>query len=241
MLQELERLGLTKNEARIYSALIEIGLTNAGEIIKKTKLHRNIVYDNLEKLISKGLVSFVKLKNTKHFELTSANELKEYVEKKKREILEEEKIMKKLLPKIQEIKSSQTKKATATIFSGKRGLKNILEEIAKTKSELLVLGTGWGMKETLGECYEQWHLKLKLNKVKCKILLPANKRGNFLQPFTAKYLSEKEVIPSTIAIYEDKILNIIWSEEPIAVLITDAKNTQSYKKYFELLWNLAKH
>ena len=240
MISELTKLGLTLNEAKVYFALLNLGSTNAGEIIKKTKLHRNIVYDNLEKLIEKGLVGFVLIKNIKHFEVASSEELKEYVNRKREEILNEEKIMKELLPQIEKLKISSERKQEATIFRGKKGLKTILEEITKIKSELLVFGTGWGMKESMGSYYEQWHLKLKLNKVKCKILLPENKKRDFLNPFIAKYLSEKEVIPSTIAIYEDKVLNIIWGEEPIAILIISEKASQSYKNYFELLWKTAK-
>ena len=71
MISELTKLGLTLNEAKVYFALLELGSTNAGEIIKKTKLHRNIVYDKLDKLIEKGLVSFVTIKNIKQFEVTS--------------------------------------------------------------------------------------------------------------------------------------------------------------------------
>lgn len=240
MISELTKLGLTLNEAKVYFALLNLGSTNAGEIIKKTKLHRNIVYDNLEKLIEKGLVGFVLIKNIKHFEVASSEELKEYVNRKREEILNEEKIMKELLPQIEKLKISSERKQEATIFRGKKGLKTILEEITKIKSELLVFGTSWGMKESMGSYYEQWHLKLKLNKVKCKILLPENKKRDFLNPFIAKYLSEKEVIPSTIAIYEDKVLNIIWGEEPIAILIISEKASQSYKNYFELLWKIAK-
>ena len=87
MIEELTRLGLTINESKVYLALLELGSTNAGKIIKKTKLHRNIVYDNLDKLIEKGLVSFVIIKNTKYFETTSPSELKGYVSKQKQDIL----------------------------------------------------------------------------------------------------------------------------------------------------------
>lgn len=240
MLQELTQIGLTKNEAKVYLVLIEIGSTKAGEIIKKTKLHRNIVYDNLEKLIEKGLVSFVTIKNIKQFEVTSPEELKEYVNKKKQEIFNEEKVMKEILPQIEKLRVSSEKKQEATIFKGKKGLKTVLEEITKSKSELLVFGTGWGMKEIMGSYYEQWHLKLKLNKIKCRILLPENKKGLFLKPFTEKYLSEKNIFPSTIAVYGNKVLNIIWGEEPIAILITSEKASQSYKQFFDLLWKTAK-
>jgi len=240
MKEELAKLGLTKNEASVYLALLEYGSVSAGSVIKKTKLHRNIVYENLEKLIEKGLVGFVTIKNIKHFEATSSKELRNYVERKKEEVIEEEKIMRKLLPEIEKVRVSAEGKQDAMVFKGKKGLKTVLEEITKTKSELLVFGTGWGMKETLGSYYEQWHLKLKLNKVRCRILLPANKKENFLKPFTRKYLPENNVIPSTIAVYGNNVLNIIWGEEPIAILIISEKASQSYKGFFELLWKMGK-
>lgn len=239
MKEELTRLGLTENEAEVYLALLDLGSTNAGAIIKKTRLHRNIVYDNLDKLIEKGLVSFVTIKNIKQFETTPSKELKEYVKKRKEEVLNEEKIVSQLVPQIEKIRISAERKQDATIFKGKRGLKTVLDEITKTKSELLVFGTGWGMKETLESYYEQWHSKLKLKKIKCRILLPENKRGNFLKPFVEKYLPENNVMPSTIAVYEDKVLNVIWGEEPIAILIMSEKASQSYKNFFELLWKIS--
>ena len=64
--------------------------------------------------------------------------------------------------------------------------------------------------------------------------------GKFLKPFTAKYLPEQNIIPSTIGIWEDKVLNIIWEEEPIAILIISNKASKSYKSYFEMLWKMAK-
>jgi len=240
MEKELRELGLTGNETKVYLALLGLGSSNVGEIIKKAKIHRNIIYDNLERLIEKGLVSFVTIRNVKHFEVTSSKELKEFIKKQKEEILKKEKIAEKVIPRIEELRNSTLRKQEATIFRGKRGLKTILEEITEAKSEILVFGTGRGMKETMGTYYDQWHLKLRKNKVKAKILLPNNRKEAFLKPFIAKYLPEKNIIPSTIAIYEDKVLNIVWGEEPIAVLFVSKKCYESYEKYFKLLWELAK-
>jgi sugar-specific transcriptional regulator TrmB len=241
MKEELKKLGFTDNETKVYAALLKLGSTNAGEIIKKTRLHRNIVYDNLERLIEKGLVSFVTIKNIKHFEVTSSEELKRYIKKQKEEVLQKEKIVNRILPEINKVRASAERKQEATVFKGKKGLKTILEEVTKTKTEILVFGTGWGMKEILGSYYEQWHLKLRQNRIKGRILLPENRKGLFLEPFAAKYLPEKNVMPSTIAVYENKVLNIAWGEEPIAVLFISEKVSDSYKKYFQMLWGLAKN
>lgn len=239
MIEELKKLGLTSNESKVYLALLELGSINAGKIIKKTKLHRNIVYDNLDKLIEKGLVSFVTIKNIKHFEATSSKELEDFIEKQKQEALQKEQVMNKILPQIDKLRISAERKQEATIFKGKKGLKTILEEITKNKGEVLVFGTGQGMRETMPIYYEQWHLNLRKNKIKARILLPNEKKGKFLKPFIAKYLSEQNIIPSTIAVWEDKVLNIIWEEE-MAILIISKQVSDSYKNYFELLWKIAK-
>ncbi len=238
-IQELQEIGLTKNEAKVYSVLIGIGSTTAGEVIKKTKLHRNIVYDNLEKLIEKGLIDYVTIKGIKHFEVSSPSELKDFIQKQKQEILRKESLVKELLPRI-ENEISIERKQDASIFKGKRALKNVLEGITQSKTEILVFGTGWGMKETLKDYYEQWHLKLRQHKIKARILLPKTKKESYLKPFIAKYLLEKDVLPSTICIYENKVLTVLWGEEPLAILIYSEKVSDSYRNYFEVLWKIGK-
>jgi len=57
--EEFIDLGFNRNEAKVYLALARYGHATANEIIKATKFHKNIVYDNLEKLIDKGLVSYI--------------------------------------------------------------------------------------------------------------------------------------------------------------------------------------
>lgn len=52
----LKELGLTSNQSYIYLHLAKRGKAKAGEIIKATGFHRNIVYGTLEELIEKRLV-----------------------------------------------------------------------------------------------------------------------------------------------------------------------------------------
>ena len=53
---ELEELGLTSNEARIYVHLVLEGSTRAGEVSKSLGIHRTETYNRLTALGSKGLV-----------------------------------------------------------------------------------------------------------------------------------------------------------------------------------------
>ncbi len=74
--QILEEIGFTRNEIKIYLALLKLGASTTGKIIESTGLHRAIVYDTLEKLLKKGIVSFVIQNNRKVFKAYDPERLK---------------------------------------------------------------------------------------------------------------------------------------------------------------------
>ena len=64
-MQELKQAGLTDNESKVYLALIDLGPSLAGQIARKTGMHRRTVYDTIEMLIQKGLIGYIKKNNRK--------------------------------------------------------------------------------------------------------------------------------------------------------------------------------
>ncbi|MBU1270375.1 MAG: helix-turn-helix domain-containing protein [Nanoarchaeota archaeon] len=80
----LEDLGLSEAEAKVYLALLETGSTLAGPIIKKTGLHRGTTYQILQRLIEKGLVSYVIKAGKRYFEATDPNRFLAILKEKER-------------------------------------------------------------------------------------------------------------------------------------------------------------
>ena len=78
----LEQLGLTEAESKVYLALLELGSSQAGKITSKTGIHRRTVYDSIERLIEKGLVSFISQNNIKFFESVDPQQLLEILKEK---------------------------------------------------------------------------------------------------------------------------------------------------------------
>ena len=68
MKEQLKEAGLTANESKIYTSLLELGPSNAGLISRKSGLHRRVVYDTLEMLIQKGLVGYILKNNVRLFQ-----------------------------------------------------------------------------------------------------------------------------------------------------------------------------
>src|SRR3989344_2207802 len=78
----LQEFGLSNTEAKIYLALLELGKSKAGAITKKSTVNRTNVYDALERLIKKGLVSYVSENNKKVFGAVGPQRLQEILKDK---------------------------------------------------------------------------------------------------------------------------------------------------------------
>jgi sugar-specific transcriptional regulator TrmB len=237
-MEELTKLGLTENQSKVYEELIKNGPCRAGVIIKKTDLHREIVYDCLEKLIKKGLVNYILTKNVKQYSVSAPKELEEYISKQKSELKEKEEVLKEIIKKLKN--KEKENPSIARIYQGKKGLRTVFEELFNPKYEILIFATGWGMKSVMKDYFYQWHLKLRKNKVKGRAILNRGIKLEDEYPYKIRYLSKEYISPSATIIYDKKIINIVWQEDPIVIVIESEKISESYKKYFEMLWKIAK-
>jgi len=55
-----------------------------------------------------------------------------------------------------------------------------------------------------------------------------------------KFLSEHYEFPSTIMIYGNKVVTIVWSELPFGFMIESNEVAKSNMNFFEILWKIAK-
>ena len=103
----LENIGLTRNQAEVYLALLKLGSATAQQVIKESGLHRSPVYDALEKLQEQGLVSSVVKDFKQYFQAVSPKKLYSYLEEKKQELTE-------AMPELEKLESM--KKATILLI-----------------------------------------------------------------------------------------------------------------------------
>lgn len=242
-LKILEKLGLTENQAKVYLALLRLGSVTAGIIIKETGLHRAYVYEILEKLMDKGLVSHVIQAQRKYFEASSPRKFLEIISEEKQNIQEKEQEIKKILPQLIETRKLETEQE-ATVYKGKKGLQSIFNDILNEKKDIFVIGATGHFREILKYYYPGWIKRLIQLKIKTSIIYSESRRGKVRKDkFTeAKFIPEEYSSPSTIYIYGEKVAIISWSEQGLIGVVLKSKGmSDSYKKYFELLWKIAKN
>ncbi|MBW2966729.1 late transcription unit protein LtuB [Candidatus Woesearchaeota archaeon] len=243
MQKVLREFNLTDNEIKIYLTLLELGSALAGEITTKTGIHRRNVYDSIERLIKKGLVGYINKNNRKYFKSANPKHFFSLLEQEKESLKQREKAFKSILPQLLLSKKLAKNKQRVTIFEGKKGLITILEDIIKTGQTNLVFSTT--EIHMVKDYLKIFHKKRIRAKVTDKLLLDKKdiKRAKQLAKLSyteVKLMPRVFDSPMAVNIYSNKVGMLILSEDPIGILIEDEQVANSYRKYFTLMWEMAK-
>jgi len=125
--EELKKIGLTEGESQVYDALIELGFSTTGKITKKVNIASSKVYEVLQRLQHKGLVSYTIKNGIKHYDATPPERLIDYLEERKEQLTQSQKQIKKIIPLIKKRKTDEENKTL--VYTGIKGPKIVLKEI----------------------------------------------------------------------------------------------------------------
>jgi len=233
----LKQFGLNDKEIQVYLALLDLGSALAGDITKKSEVNRTNVYDALERLIKKGLATFVISANRKIFEPVNPSRLREILKEK-------EDKLDLMIDDLQSRFSSNKSKEEAIIFKGEKGIKSIFEDVLQEKKELLAYGAESRFAEMFPAYQKEWNKQRAKLKIPIKIIynekVRKKKKEEELKLIEMKFISEEYDFPSTIMIYADKVVTIVWSEMPFGFMIKSKEVVKSNLNFFNILWKIAK-
>lgn len=244
-IKELEAIGLTKSEILTYLALLKLGLSSTGAIVKEAGISSGKIYEILDKLIEKGLVSFSVKNNVKFFEASNPDKIKSYIEDQKQEFLEKERAIEKLIPNLKSFKTTSKKENKTLIYQGYEAIKTLLQETLNSENpeKQPWLGLSISLKSRSEQTNNMWrhfHKKRIKKKIPTKMIInDKNARSFFKEIKLCKVKLLENIETSSIAIYNNRILIFDW-EDLTAVLIKNQNIAISFTKFFESLWKLAK-
>ena len=233
-LKELEILGLTRGEIKVYSAILHIGSSSINNIHEKTGMERRAIYDIINKLIEKGLISYTTERGKRTYQCAPISRIREEIKNKKEELEKFE----KTIPQIEEIYKSKKQKMNIDIFRGKEGIKSVFEDILNYK-EAYFIGGRWYVAKEMPIYWSNYDARRIKAGVKFfnLVLHDAPKTP------TDKLVSIKELpsdysgSPSIIWIYGNKVVNVVWGQEFFAFMMESKEITENYKRYFDYLWD----
>ena len=240
-MEELKELGLTDNEIKIYLVLLKLGNGTPLEIGEKTGFSRSYVYDALERLIDKQIVSLV-LKNNKKYYIP--------IEPKKLEQIQIDKLEKlqKILPQLEELKANSNEEVKVELHKGTYIYKTLLKDVIltlKEKEEVLIFGIKdedlISMDKYYYEPVSQYFSKLDKSKIKEKVITSFGTiKLKGAKTTSYKFLPKNLMENTAFEVYGSKVAIFLWGMPHYLIIIENKIIANSYRNQFNLLWKIAK-
>lgn len=238
MEQELKEFGLTDKEIKVYLACLKLGTALVQEIAKKAGTYRTYTYEILKSLKEKGLVSYVIKNGKQYFEVAQPEKLINILKEKESKII-------KVLPDLKEIYQSSIEKPKVELYEGKEGLKTILDDIIRTKKEILVYGSTEKQLKILQFYFPNYIIRRIKTKIHTRVITEKSPWTIEKLKTEKKELRESKFIPNiefpTVTyIYGNKVAILSLEKEIIGLIIENKAISDTQKQIFELLWKIAK-
>ncbi|MDD4983533.1 MAG: helix-turn-helix domain-containing protein [Candidatus ainarchaeum sp.] len=235
----LSKIGLSKGEIKIYSILLELGVSNITKIHEKTGIERRNIYDILNKLIERGLVTYIQENKKRLFKTTNPDKIISYIEDKENSLQKIKKDVQKQIPDLTKKFNSRQSTINGEIFRGKEGIKTIWDDSLNYK-EIYWIGSGRYVPKKYPAFFAMWNKKRVAKGIKLHNILREEMRGK-IKPWVSENIKflpkEFSANPVVIGIHGNKVVNYSYGKELFAFAIENQDIAESYKAYFKYLWN----
>lgn len=245
---DLTELGFTEGEERAYIALLRIGTSTTGKIAKESGLSRSKLYEVLEKLAKKGVVSHFKRNNVQHYKAAPPDQISEYLKKREEKLKAQRIDFQKHIPLFNKLVADATSSKEAEVFEGVEGIKvvreNALREM-KPGEEMYFLGNPASGHENVLGYWDDWNRRRIANKINAQIVYNQDarkfgERRKRQQRTKVRYLPKKGASHAWIEIYGDTLVIALKYKTPMSVVINNALVAESFRLYFRIIWDVSK-
>ena len=243
----LTEMGLTKSEIAVYFALLELGSTTTGPIIKRAGIASGKAYLVSDKLVLKGLITYTIKSGVKYYQAKSPDRLLDYLREKENEFKQKEEKLKEIIPILKAKYEEQNYRPIAEIYEGIKGFKTFYEWTIRELKKgdcINILGVSRKGVEKFDEYLMEWNKKRIDSGIKMRIIYNHNCRKfgvkrEKMKLTEVRYMKQELETPAWIDIFKDYVVTINVYATPICFLIKDRESARSYQKYFEILWHQA--
>lgn len=239
----LRKIGLSDGEIRVYTALLDLGTAPLHRIHERVGIERRNIYDILNKLIERGLVTYITENKRRSFQLAHPNKLLGYIDEKKGELERVKEEMQSEIPELIKKFEFTRPEISAEVYRGVEGVKAVWEDMLNVK-EIRWIGSGFYVPEKYPAFFKSWDRRRAERKIKSMHLFRNEKRN---QPYSkffphAKFLPlEFSGNPTVTVVYGNKVAQFLYGETYFAFVIESKELAENYRRYHRYLWeNVAK-
>ena len=241
---------LTEGEAKVYTALIELGESSIGSILKVSGVSHSKIYDILKRLAEKGLVSAINKNGRQYFTPAEPTALGKLITDERRKLDDEENQLKTIIRELDVRKKKTHARSLLSAYEGIKGMKNVLDEVINeldAKDTVLVLGTPRQITEQAGGYLKEWQQRRMQRGAVCKIIsdvdAPSWKDRWWIDSKKKKVTFTKRstsISPAYFVITKKSVTTIYFAGNILSFRVEHPQIAERYTAFFEEVWKTAK-
>lgn len=238
----LQELGLSKNEARIYEALLREGRASVGEIASKSKVHRRNVYDCIGRLLERGLVFEVPGQKDSIYESANPAELVRLLDQNRAQLERE-------LVELRSLQRGKHRSHRVSIYRGAEGWKNYMRDMIRIGSDGYFIGAkgGW-LDSRVKNFFPMFLREMTKRRLKFFHLFDhgVKKQVQEIIPHVGKsyrFLPAANSTESAVDIFGDNVyiipdIHLGGLGEEIQIIVVGNRDVAStFRTWFDLMWS----
>ena len=247
MKEQLIRLGLNENEAKIYLAALGMGTFSAGNMAAHAKIKRPTTYLTLENLLKLGLVKVRYVNKKKLFQAQPPAVLEKLTKRMRRKVIEAEILAEELIPALAKIPPAALEEPELSYHEGIASIKNILLDVSASSKPWHLFGLGWpiikklSLKDLVEILEEGSKARHRAGLPKVRFISDTGILN--LPPFKTKTASREQKFlkkplasASMLLLYEDKLAILNFSQT-FAIVIKSTEVTALVLNMYNLIWD----
>ncbi|MBI3573586.1 hypothetical protein HY090_00880 [Candidatus Kaiserbacteria bacterium] len=242
---KLLAFGLSKKEAGVYVAILELGRGTVSQISRKANINRTTGYDILSSLAHEGLVRISGKEPKQEYVAESPDSILAMLEKHLEQTRDAIEKAKSFVP---ELKSMQKvgDRPEIKFYEGVEGMKQVYEDTLTSKEDIRAYGNYDEVYDVLKNYFPKYYERRVAKGIRIRGIAPRTslsmerkrldtKEGRELALVSPQQYS---LLPE-IDIYDNKVMIASWREK-LGIIIESAEIADAMKKIFELAWAEAK-
>ena len=246
----LEKLGLSENEALLYSVMLRHPKSTVQELTTQSPFPRTMLYHVLNQLSEKSLVSSSKDKWRTLYIAENPERLYELLAHREKEFEKQSHAVREIIPELKNKYRLAGERPGVRIFEGIEEYRKALEDVIISRPKIILAYEALGKKKPGLEVRELHEYRRVAKKMQKNIIFFENKESTRYfskrkyDDFTKFRNTEEKTVTHfdvDLMLYDGKILYTSYDErEPTAILIEDKALYTMQQNLFLSIWQKAK-
>lgn len=240
LVNDLKDYGLSKAEAKVYLAALELGQASISRLAKKSGIKRTSTYLVVDSLKEKGLFSSTKKGNKTLFLAEDPRKIEEMLEEKKEKLS-------RIMPELLAFSNIFDRKPKIRLFEGKDAFKEAYKDTLNfPKSEVLAWFSEDYARVVDSKYFLEYYIPKRLeNRIWVRAIFPNTPSMRNFSGKDKSHLRQSKIISTPkfkldieIMLYGKYKIGLISYDEEITIIIESSKIFKALESLFEVMWEM---